>query len=328
MFLIILSMLGGLIVTIIGGWLFTNSMENISRRYGLGGSFVGAVVSPIFTSMPELIVFLVAVYLHGGFEGEEVGVGTILGEPYMIATVIYPILFVAVAIGLMLGSRGDAVLEVRRELIIPYVIFTVLYPIVLLPMVLSSHVARIMVAVMLVIAYILYIRSMYRSQGIVIEEVEELYLGRFLKDYVISMTIQLVVSTVLIFIGSKYLVDGVVGTARYLGIDALTISIILIPIATVIPESITALIWTYRGRDTEAVAALIGEKVLYSTVYPALGLILTQWSLNIDAVVSVTVTEVVSLVVLYHVLKGRITWDVGVLGFVGYISYLLISHLI
>ncbi|MFB6470073.1 MAG: sodium:calcium antiporter [Vulcanisaeta sp. AZ3] len=321
-------MLGGLIVTIIGGWLFTNSMENISRRYGLGGSFVGAVVSPIFTSMPELIVFLVAVYLHGGFEGEEVGVGTILGEPYMIATVIYPILFVAVAIGLMLGSRGDAVLEVRRELIIPYVIFTVLYPIVLLPMVLSSHVARIMVAVMLVIAYILYIRSMYRSQGIVIEEVEELYLGRFLKDYVISMTIQLVVSTVLIFIGSKYLVDGVVGTARYLGIDALTISIILIPIATVIPESITALIWTYRGRDTEAVAALIGEKVLYSTVYPALGLILTQWSLNIDAVVSVTVTEVVSLVVLYHVLKGRITWDVGVLGFVGYISYLLISHLI
>nr|KJR72756.1 MAG: sodium:proton exchanger [Vulcanisaeta sp. AZ3] len=328
MFLIILSMLGGLIVTIIGGWLFTNSMENISRRYGLGGSFVGAVVSPIFTSMPELIVFLVAVYLHGGFEGEEVGVGTILGEPYMIATVIYPILFVAVAIGLMLGSRGDAVLEVRRELIIPYVIFTVLYPIVLLPMVLSSHVARIMVAVMLVIAYILYIRSMYRSQGIVIEEVEELYLGRFLKDYVISMTIQLVVSTVLIFIGSKYLVDGVVGTARYLGIDALTISIILIPIATVIPESITALIWTYRGRDTEAVAALIGEKVLYSTVYPALGLILTQWSLNIDAVVSVTVTEVVSLVVLYHVLKGRITWDVGVLGLVGYISYLLISHLI
>lgn len=323
----VLVMLGGLVLVLVGGWLFTNSMEFISHRYRLGGSFVGAVISPIFTSIPELVVFLVALYVHGGVEGEEVGIGTVLGEPFAIATIVYPVIFIAVALGLASGTRDDAVLEVRRELTIPYVTFTALYPVVLLPIIIPSRVGRVVVSVLLLVAYVLYIGKMHGSQGTIIEGAEELYLSRLLGG-VASLILQVTLSTILIFLGSRYLVDGVVNVAKYLGVDPLTISILLVPLATVIPESITALMWVYRGRDTEAMAALIGEKVLYSTVYPALGLSLTQWTLNIDAVISVITVEATSLVVLYHVLRGRVTWDVGALGVLGYITYLMVSRIL
>ncbi|WP_243665979.1 hypothetical protein [Vulcanisaeta sp. JCM 16159] len=73
-----------------------------------------------------------------------------------------------------------------------------------------------------------------------------------------------------------------------------------------------------------AIAALIGEKVLYSTVYPAIALIVTRWSLDIEALISVIVVEAVSSIMLYHVVKGRLTWDVAVIGLLGYIIYMLI----
>jgi len=108
-----------------------------------------------------------------------------------------------------------------------------------------------------------------------------------------------------------------------LSIDTMGLSIIIVPTATVLPESITAIIWTLGNRDTMAVAALIGEKVLYSTIYPALALVLTSWSLTYEAIISVITVEAVSVAMLYHVLRGRLTWDVGLIGLVGYAIYII-----
>ncbi|WP_243681372.1 hypothetical protein [Vulcanisaeta souniana] len=50
----------------------------------------------------------------------------------------------------------------------------------------------------------------------------------------------------------------------------------------------------------------------------------TRWLLSVEALVSVAVVEVVSSVMLYHVIRGKLTWDVAVIGLVGYLAYLLI----
>ncbi|WP_252901533.1 hypothetical protein [Vulcanisaeta sp. JCM 14467] len=120
------------------------------------------------------------------------------------------------------------------------------------------------------------------------------------------------------------MVEGIIDLSRSLTLDVMGLSIIIIPTATVLPESITAVIWTWRERDTMAVAALIGEKVLYSTVYPALALLTTRWLLSIEAIIGVIVVEVVSAIMLYHVIKGRLTWDVAVIGLAGYLVYILV----
>jgi Ca2+/Na+ antiporter len=321
---IILSIAGGFTAVLIGGWLFTNSMEHISHRYRLGGSFVGAVISPVLTSLPELIVFLVALLVYGGVSGEDVAVGTVIGEPFVVSTIIYPIIFLVAVIGFRRGSRNDLVLEVGRELILPFIVVIALYPTVLLPALLGVGVIRYVIATALFIAYLVYVGLMRGKEGIVIEDVEELRfikLARFNED--VALALQVITSVLLLYVGSKYLVSGIVDLSRMLSIDTMGLSIIIVPTATVLPESITAIIWTLGNRDTMAVAALIGEKVLYSTIYPALALVLTSWSLTYEAIISVIAVEAVSVAMLYHVLRGRLTWDVGLIGLVGYAIYII-----
>ncbi len=325
--MIILYIVGGFISVLIGGWLFTNSMEYVSHRYRIGSSFVGAVLSPILTSLPELIVFLIALLLYGDVSGEDVAVGTIIGEPFVVSTIIYPIIFIVAAMGFFLRRRDDVVLEVNKELTIPFIVVLLLFPTVLLPAIIKSLVIRYLIAVFLVTAYLLYVHTMRNREGLVIEDYERLYILRVinrLRIERIAFILQLVVSVALLFMGSRALVEGIIDLSKYLMLDVMGLSIIIVPTATVLPESITAVIWAWRERDTMAVAALIGEKVLYSTIYPALVLIATRWLLSTEALVSVAIVEVVSSVMLYHVIRGRLTWDVAVIGLTGYLVYLFI----
>ncbi|MGC9226792.1 sodium:calcium antiporter [Caldivirga sp.] len=322
----------GVALTFAGGLLFTNALEYIGGRSRIGESFVGAVISPIFTSTPELIVFAVALYLYGGESGQDIGIGTVMGEPFMISTVVFPLIFLFVFIGKFLGTRDDVVLEVNKELIIPYLLFTALYPTILLPALISSVIVKWTVALLLILTYIIYVKIMYSFQGLAIEDYEEPYLSLVVNihgyRHALAFT-QVVLALITLIIGSRLMVYAIDEAARLLSIDALSLTIVVVPLATVLPESITAVIWVLKNRDTMAVAALVGEKVLYSTIYPALGLLLTHWRLTLGALVSVIMVEVISIIIIYHIVRRRLTPDVAILGLIGYVVYvMLVFHLI
>jgi cation:H+ antiporter len=301
-------------------------MEYISYKYRLGSSFVSAVISPVLTSLPELIVFLVALLLYGDVSGEYVAVGTVIGEPFVVSTIIYPLIFIIAVIGFYLRRRDDIVLEVEKVLIVPFTVVLLLFPTILLPAVIKSLFIKYMVAIALIVTYLLYIHIMRGKQGLVLEDYEGLYLLNIIKSSKeeVLLMIQVVISVILLFIGSKIMVEGVIDLSRALMLDVMGLSIVIIPTATVLPESITAVIWTWKGRDTMAVAALVGEKVLYSTIYPAIALAVTSWVLSYEAIISVIIVEVVSAAMLYHVFKGRLTWDISMIGLAGYAAYILI----
>jgi cation:H+ antiporter len=322
---VVVGVVFGIVVTLVGGLLFTNSMEYVGHRFRWTGSFTGAVVSPLFTSMPELIILIVALYLYGGVSGEEIGLGTILGEPFMTATVIFPVIFLVALLGYLTRRRNDLVLEVERALLIPYVVFTVLYPVTLVPVLLDLHGAKLLVSALLLSAYLAYTYIMYRSRSLLIEEAEEPYLLRLVRTRhgLLMGLVQLGLGVLLVMLGARFMVSAIDAASRQLSLSPLALSILIVPIATVLPESVTAVIWAYQGKDTLAVAALVGEKALYSTIYPALGLVITSWEIGFEGIVSIVLVEAASLLILYHVNKGRITWDVALVGLGGYVGYAL-----
>ncbi len=331
---IFLPLLGGILVTFFGGLLFTNAIEYVGHKARWTGSFTGAVVSPLFTSMPELIIFLVALYIYGGDVGEKIGVGTILGQPFMAATVIFPLMFFIALAGYLMKKRHDLVLEVERVLAIPYIAFTVLYPVVLLPL-LPIGSGKYVVSLVLLLSYILYTGIMYRSKSALIPEAEEIYLKRVLniklninkKQLDPHSVLQITVALILLIVGSRTLVSGIDGASKSLDVSPIALAILVTPLAAVLPESITAIIWTFKGRDTLAVAAMIGEKVLYSTFYPAIGLILTEWEIDSSAIISVAIVELTSLLILYHVWKGKLTPDVAAIGLGGYVGFAIYAFI-
>ncbi len=171
--MIILYIIAGFFSVLIGGWLFTNAMEYISHRYGIGASFVGAVLSPILTSLPELMVFLVALLIYGGVSGEDVAVGTVIGEPFVVSTIVYPMIFIIAIIGFYLRYRSDVVLEVDKALVTPFIVVVVFFPpTVLLPAFINSLQVRLVIAVLLLAIYLSYIYIMRAKQGLAIEDYE------------------------------------------------------------------------------------------------------------------------------------------------------------
>lgn len=108
--------------------IFVNAIEYLGCRFHLGGSFVGAILAPLFTSFPELTVFLVAVFAHGGEVREEIGIGTLFGQPFMASSLSYGLVGIAALIGYLAKRRNNAVLTVDKTLAIPYIFYYSPFP--------------------------------------------------------------------------------------------------------------------------------------------------------------------------------------------------------
>jgi cation:H+ antiporter len=75
--------------------LFTNGIEWIGERFGLSEGAVGSVLAAVGTALPETLLPLVAILL-GRSGGEDIGIGAILGAPFMLSTLAMFVLAVAV----------------------------------------------------------------------------------------------------------------------------------------------------------------------------------------------------------------------------------------
>ncbi len=320
----------GAVLTVLGSLLFTDAVELLAIRFNLTTSITGAVISPLLTSLPELFVFITAVFINGSKAGENVGLGTVIGEPFMASTLIYPLLIIASLVGYLTKRRKDCVLHPGRELVLPFLVVTLLFPLVALPDLLSAIVLRYVVGALLILFYFVYVAlstKMGSRLSEIVDDVPHLTLLRLIKSERIALAFQLLVSVIMIAFGSRFLVSGVISLSRHLGVSAQAVSIVIVPSVAALPESLTGLIWAYRGRDTLAIASIVGEKVLYSTFYPGLAAFTVHVKLELCSLYCILVTVLISLLMLYYVYRGRVGFEAALIGLTGYAVYILLLFL-
>lgn len=293
--------------------IFVNTIEWLGSRLRLGSSFVGAILAPLFTSFPELTVFLVAVFAYKGQAGEAIGLGTLFGQPFMASSLSYGLVGVAVLVGYLMKRRKTTVLVIDKTLAIPYVFITILFPLTLVPALLGIDILKPIFGAFFLGTFIYYVWLMYkRRMADLIENADAPYFSRIApkssRGQMGGAITQLVVAVLLLYLGSVKMVGAVDGLAQGMGISPMGLALIIIPAATAIPETASAIIWGYRGKDTLSIGALVGEKILYSTFYPALGLFLTSWTLDIHAYISVIATTIISLILLYYIVRQKLPW--------------------
>jgi cation:H+ antiporter len=325
----VFTLIFSIILVFIASLLFVNALEWLGHHLKLGSSFVGAILSPLFTSLPELIVILIAIFSQRGTAGSEIGIGTIYGEPFMASSLSYGLVGIVVLAGFLLKKRPTATMVIDRGMALPYIFIIVLFPLTLIPGFVHLAWLRYAFGVFFLLAFVLYVTLMYRKKNDeLMEEPDELTFARFINKSLtlqrIAAAVQVLAAAVLLYFASKSLVGTVATIAQRINASPLGLAMIIIPVATVIPETITALIWGFRGKDTLSIGSLVGEKILYATFYPALGLFITAWALNIDAVYSVIVTTAASLLLLVFILKKRLPWYGLLLGLAFFAAYAVI----
>jgi cation:H+ antiporter len=322
MFELILLLLLSILVVFISALLFVNSLEFLGGQYSFGSSFVGAILSPLFTSLPELIVLPIAFFGLGGVNGEAIGVGTIFGEPFMASSLSYGLVGMLALAGYALKRREHKHLQVGSTLAIPFIFVTILFPLTLVPSLITDSIVHILFGFVFIVSYFGYMALMYRRRGL--EQIENAvapYICRLIPFKRAGCHIQLIISVAILYFGASELVSAVNQIAVGFGLSLMGLAIIVIPAATAIPETVSALIWGFRGKDTLSLASLVGEKVLYTTLFPGFGLLLTTWVLDIHAYLSVLGTTTISLLMLLFISRRKIPWYGLTVGLIFFIAY-------
>jgi cation:H+ antiporter len=291
------------VVIIVGAELFTNGVEWLGVRLRLSEAAVGSVLAAVGTALPETLIPFVALVLFREADSHEIGLGAILGAPFMLSTLAF---FVTALAAWGYRKRRDTGwrLRINRSILSrDLAFFLPLYgSAIAVSFLRPGHWGRPALAVLLLAAYgcYLYLNLRETAEG---EKEEPLVLNlvwaalpllppgppdheahRARRRLLVrrpptmrAVSSQVVLAAALIIGGAYIFVDATREIAAAVGFSPMVIALIIAPVATELPEKFNSVIWVREGRGTLALGNITGAMVFQSTFPVTLGMLLTSW---------------------------------------------------
>ncbi|MHB8125514.1 MAG: sodium:calcium antiporter [Desulfitobacteriaceae bacterium] len=292
-------------IILLGAEGFTNAVEWLGERLNLGAGAVGSILAAVGTALPEALIPVMAFFGDGSkTDRAEVGIGAILGAPFMLVTLA---LFISGLAVLLFRQHNKPLLVDPQVLQRDLGFFLLVYTIAMLASFLPNHKYKIFVACLLLGFYCCYVMITIRANSLRhgYNNLPPLYLARRVQQPSLFLVIvQIAFALIAIIAGAHGFVQAVQSVAKDAGISVFVLSIIITPIATELPEKFNSVLWLRRKKDTLALGNITGAMVFQSSVIPALGMILTPWKLELLALWSVLLA-LGSASSFYLVLKRR-----------------------
>jgi cation:H+ antiporter len=317
-----------LIVILFAAELFTNGVEWVGENLGLSDGAVGSVLAAVGTALPETLLPLVAILL-GRAAGKEIGIGAILGAPFMLSTLAMFVTGSAVLILARGARRSTDLLGDRRVLLQDLAYFLVMYALALVAGLLHVKAFNWVLAAALIVGYVFYVKRHFQSPADQEESeargaIRPLYLGRWMQgegrgsaaDRPDPATWTTIVQSLVglggIVSGARIFVLGIDRIATTFHVPPMALALLLAPLATELPEKFNSVIWVRQRKDTLALGNLTGAMVFQSSFPVTIGLLLTPWRFtgpgNLDSLMAALVAIVAGLVLWLTVLiRGRLS---------------------
>jgi cation:H+ antiporter len=275
-------------VILAGALLFTNAVEWIGHRLGLGEGAVGSLLAAVGTALPETLIAIVA--LVGASKSEEIAIGAIVGAPFLLATL---------AMGLVGGTaylyRAKRSQGITLDAHVPTLdrdlgFFMVFFGLALALGLGAPEAVRYPAGVVFFASYIAYVAFTLRGGGEAQtqETLNPLIMARRAGE---APPLSVAVLQVLIGLGAMVggahlFVEQLVHIAEDIGVEAIVLSLILAPLATELPEKVNSFFWVREGKDSLALGNITGAMVFQSTIPVGIGLLFTGWELSGNAAIS------------------------------------------
>lgn len=287
-----------LIVIVAAAEVFTNAIESLGTRLKFSEGVTGSVFAAVGTALPETMVPLVAIFTGNSQKvSEEVGVGAILGAPFMLSTLA--MFLIGIAALRYRKKRGKTTINpersgFRRDIEFFLFSFSVAFLVAFAPY--SYRAIRFFVATILVLTYFYYVLETVKASSALVKEghgtseTKGLYLSLIFREHMFFVLLQLLFSIALIIAGAKGFVGSVTSLASVIHLPVIALSLLIVPIATELPEKINSIIWIRGRKDTMAVGNVTGAMVFQGSLLPAIGIFLTPWTVNTTVVASSVIT--------------------------------------
>jgi cation:H+ antiporter len=330
------------VVILFGAELFTNGIEWFGRKLELAEGAVGSVLAAVGTALPETMIPIIAILLGGGSEASHgVGIGAILGAPFMLSTLAMFVTGVAVIV--VARGRPDrtsmpvdtnVLAHDMRYFAIAYAIAVGAAFLPLEPVWLKWIVAAILIGI-----YAWYVKGHFEADPDV--DAEDLAPLRFRRldpahasnpevPRLRVVNLQVIAALGFIVGGAYFFVGSVEHLASSLGLDPALLALVIAPIATELPEKFNSVIWIRQGKDTLAMGNITGAMVFQSTIPTVVALLFASsaWHFTDGSRIAFASAGIAflssALIFIPMARAGRLTGRRLLVGGVFYLVYLLI----
>jgi cation:H+ antiporter len=328
--MLFLELFGYLLLILVAAEIFVNALEHLGEKLHISEGVTGSLFAAVGTAMPETLVPLLAIFAGSGHAStnEEIGVGAILGAPLMLSTL--SLCLMSVAVLKKRGPRGRLTPEkggIKRDLDFFLMSFLLAFFAMFVPH--GDGWVRGGLAFGMVMIYFVYVMLTLRASAKLVEEGHAteaetpMLLSRLgLPANLPVILVQLGLGVALLIAGAKGFIHGVEEAAPILGISALLLSLMIIPIATELPEKVNSILWVRKHKDTLAFGNITGAMVFQGTLLPAIGISLTPWAPQKEVLLGVVITLGAASWLRWKALGGGLrVWHLFVNGAL-YVTYL------
>ncbi len=279
------TLLIGLGIILISAELFTNGIEWLGRRLKLSEGAVGSILAAVGTALPETLVPVIAIGLGASQAATDIGIGAILGAPFMLGTLALFVTGTAALVCALLGKRRATMMIDNSVMKRDLRFFLIIYSTAILAALLSNHSYKLILAVGLVAAYGVYAyKTITGGECVTGEELKPLLLNRASAvPRFRFILLQVLAAVGGIIGGAELFVHSMEKIAAVMNISPFILSVVITPVATELPEKFNSIIWVSRGKDTLALGNITGAMVFQSSIIPAIGIVMTPWVLNTAA---------------------------------------------
>ncbi len=297
----------GLGIILLSAELFTNGIEWLGRRLKLSEGAVGSILAAVGTALPETLVPIIAIGFGASKATEEIGVGAILGAPFMLGTLALFVTGVTALILALAGKRRATMMidecVMKRDL----KFFLLVYTFAIFAAFLRDHNLKLLVAAGLVMAYMTYAyKTITGGECVASGKLNPLTFDkRAVVPRIRIILLQVLCAVGGIIGGAEIFIHSMERIAETVNVSPFILSVIITPIATELPEKFNSIIWVSRGKDTLALGNITGAMVFQSSIIPAIGIAMTPWVLSNVALTCAAVALSSAAVVLLMILwKG------------------------
>lgn len=318
MLLNIVLLLVGFAALIFGATKLVDAASTLAARMGVPSIVIGLTIVAFGTSAPELVVNVFA-----ATEGStEMVLGNVLGSNIFN---IFGILGISAIIAPLTVKSSTTWLEIPMSLLAAVCVL-VLGADVFLDGATINFLSRVEGIILLLFFTIFLVYNLVVAKGGNSGEEIETY------NYSTGKAVFFIILGLAgLIIGGRLIVDSAVAIAEVIGLSERVIGLTVVSVGTSLPELATSIIAVRKKNVDIAIGNVVGSNIFNIFLILGVSVVVTPFSINDNALFDILVNIVGSVLLFAFIFTGKgrrvERWEgvIFLVGYIGYVSYLLIS---
>jgi len=232
------------------------------------------------------VVVVVALIILRDPGSQAVGIGAVIGAPFMLATVVFAVIgCIARFRGSVYRQTGGSLAVEPRAAINGLSVFALTFALIVGASFAPTPAVRTIAAIAVVIAYLGYLAHQFRGAAAKMETAPPplRFAPRSKQPSMWIVTGQMALALAMTVVAARWFVASVTGVSAQVGIPPLVVSLFVSPIATELPEVTNVILWMRRGEDELAIGNVLGAMIFQTSVASAIAMLASPWRLDAHA---------------------------------------------